>query len=168
MDCFFVGRLRGAKRPIWQLTATDSATSYAWAELVVCPGQSDPAQTSSSPVASPKHRKSRLEAGTHAHRQWQRIPGQIPRSSTAAASATPASSRPSPDQRPRRTLHKTILDECWRPSFARYHHLRYNGLRQELDNYLDHYNTDRAHNGRHAQGRVPADIVYRAQKMELR
>jgi transposase InsO family protein len=30
-------------------------------------------------------------------------------------------------------LHKTILDECWRPVFARYIHPRYAGLRRELD-----------------------------------
>jgi hypothetical protein len=27
------------------------------------------------------------------------------------------------------------------------------------------YNTDRAHTGRHTQGRIPADIVYGARKM---
>src|SRR5206468_1311389 len=28
-------------------------------------------------------------------------------------------------------LHKTILDECWRPAFARYLYLRFEGLRRE-------------------------------------
>src|SRR5438067_10651090 len=72
--------------------------------------------------------------------------------------------RPPPHQRPRRSLHKTILDECWRPAFARYLYPRYTGLRRELDTYLDYYNHDRAHTGRHAQGRIPADIIYRARK----
>ncbi|HEY7892959.1 MAG TPA: integrase core domain-containing protein, partial [Solirubrobacteraceae bacterium] len=65
-------------------------------------------------------------------------------------------------------LHKTILDECWRPAFARYLYPRYSGLRRELDTYLRFYNTDRAHHGRLTQGRIPADIVYRARKMEAR
>jgi hypothetical protein len=30
-------------------------------------------------------------------------------------------------------LHKTILDECWRPAFARYLYPRYTGLKRELD-----------------------------------
>jgi transposase InsO family protein len=65
-------------------------------------------------------------------------------------------------------LHKTILDECWRPAFARYLYPRYSGLKRELDTYLRFYNTDRVHHGRLTQGRIPADIVYRARKMEAR
>jgi hypothetical protein len=38
-------------------------------------------------------------------------------------------------------------------------------LRHDLEEYLAYYNTDRAHTGRHTQGRVPADIVYGARKM---
>src|SRR5919109_53396 len=37
MDCFFVGRLAGTKGSVWQLTAIDVASSFAWAELVTCP-----------------------------------------------------------------------------------------------------------------------------------
>jgi transposase len=37
IDCFFVGRLQGTKGPVWQLTAIDVASSFAWAELVNCP-----------------------------------------------------------------------------------------------------------------------------------
>src|ERR687898_3334461 len=47
MDCFYVGRLHGTKGAIWQLTACDTHSSYAWAELVRCPtGQPSEAQTS--------------------------------------------------------------------------------------------------------------------------
>src|SRR5215213_7387565 len=37
IDCFFVGRLHGAKGPVWQITAIDTYSSFAWADLVVCP-----------------------------------------------------------------------------------------------------------------------------------
>ena len=37
-------------------------------------------------------------------------------------------------------------------------------LSQDLEDYLDEYNVDRAHTGRLTQGRVPADIVYGARK----
>jgi len=56
-------------------------------------------------------------------------------------------------------LHKTILDECWRPSFARYHHIRYTGLEADLPEYLHIYNTDRTHSGRLTRGRIPTDIL---------
>jgi transposase len=36
MDCFYVGRLRGTEGAVWQLTAIDVCSSFAWAELVVC------------------------------------------------------------------------------------------------------------------------------------
>jgi len=65
-------------------------------------------------------------------------------------------------------LHKTILDECWRPAFARYLYPRLSGLRRELNTYLRYYNTDRVHHGRLTRGRIPADIIYGARKMEPR
>ena len=47
IDCFFVGRLHGTKGTIWQLTAIDCYSSYAWAQLVRCPeGSVNQAQTS--------------------------------------------------------------------------------------------------------------------------
>lgn len=41
-------------------------------------------------------------------------------------------------------------------------------LRKDLDHYLSHYNSDRAHPGRLTRGRVPAEIVYGAAKMGAR
>lgn len=65
-------------------------------------------------------------------------------------------------------LHRTILDEFWRPTFARYRHPRLSGLRRELETYLRFYNFDRVHHGRLTAGQIPADIVYGARKMEVR
>jgi transposase InsO family protein len=56
-------------------------------------------------------------------------------------------------------LHKTILDECWRPSFARSLYPAYTALRRDLDAYLHYYNTDRPHHGRLTRGRIPAQIL---------
>jgi transposase InsO family protein len=63
-------------------------------------------------------------------------------------------------------LHKTILEECWRPAFARYLHPRYSSLKRELDRYLGFYDHDRVHHGRLTRARIPADIVYGANKMK--
>jgi hypothetical protein len=38
-------------------------------------------------------------------------------------------------------------------------------LKRDLDEYLDEFNFDRAHNGRLTKGRVPGDIVFGAGKM---
>ena len=58
----------------------------------------------------------------------------------------------------------TILEECWRPAFARSLIPRSSALTRDLDEYLTDYNYDRAHTGRLTHGRVPADIVYGARK----
>jgi transposase InsO family protein len=65
-------------------------------------------------------------------------------------------------------LHRTILEECWRPVFARFLHVRFTGVRRELARYLDYYNHHRAHTGRTTAGRCPADVLYGARKMEPR
>ena len=65
-------------------------------------------------------------------------------------------------------LHRTILEECWRPAFARYLYLRFNGLRRDLANYLHDYNFDREHHGRITNGQRPADLIYGARKMKPR
>ena len=36
IDCFFVGRLRGTRQPVWQITAIDIYSSYGWADVVSC------------------------------------------------------------------------------------------------------------------------------------
>ena len=63
-------------------------------------------------------------------------------------------------------LHCTILDECRRPAFARYLYPSLSGLRHELESYLAYYNYDLVHHGRLTRGRIPADIIYGAHKME--
>ena len=47
MDCFYVGRLRGTHGAIWQLTATEIASAFGWADLIVCPGQNPTAAQTS-------------------------------------------------------------------------------------------------------------------------
>jgi hypothetical protein len=66
-------------------------------------------------------------------------------------------------------LHRTILEECWRPAFARYLYPRYTPASgAKLERYLDSYDFDGARTGRLTHGRVPAEIVYGARKTEVR
>jgi transposase len=158
MDCFFVGRLRGAKHPVWQVTAIDCYSSYAWADLITCP------------TAAPSHahtsKLARRVAADLARAGWK-----LERVLTDNGNEFQAGfdqlldrrhihhtrirpGRPQTNGHVER-LHKTILDECWRPSFARYLHITYGGLRRDLTEYVHIYNTDRAHNGRITKGRTP-------------
>ena len=61
-------------------------------------------------------------------------------------------------------LQLTILEECWRPAFARSLAPKSTALERDLDEYLDYFNFDRAHNGRLTKGRIPAHIVHGARK----
>lgn len=65
-------------------------------------------------------------------------------------------------------LHKMILDECWRPAFARYLFPRCSCPRRALDTYVRFYSHDRVHHARLTRGQIPADLVYGARKIERR
>ena len=56
----------------------------------------------------------------------------------------------------------TILEECWKPPFARHLIPKQNGLRRDLVRYLDYYNTDRAHTGRWTRDRTPESVIGKA------
>ncbi|MFN2462558.1 MAG: hypothetical protein ABR573_01480, partial [Candidatus Dormibacteria bacterium] len=61
-----------------------------------------------------------------------------------------------------------VLEECWRPTFARSLVPKFTALRRDLVSYLEYYNWDRGHTGRHNQGRIPATIVYGSRKTRPR
>jgi hypothetical protein len=50
-------------------------------------------------------------------------------------------------------VQQTILDECWKPAFARYLIPKQTGLKLDLERYLRYYNTQRAHTGRWTKGK---------------
>jgi transposase len=76
MDCFYVGRLRSTRDPVWQLTAIDCYSSYAWAELGHLPHQPAGSTPNQSPRPSRSRRPAprRMAARTRPHRQRQRVP----------------------------------------------------------------------------------------------
>ena len=172
IDCFYVGRLKKTNGAIWQLTAIDIRSSFAWADLVVCPND--------NPHAAQTSRLARRVAADLKQAGWQleRVlsdNGNEFRGLEFGRTMNHLGARHSRIHagRPQtngnvEALHKTILDEFWRPAFARYIHPRYTGLKRELDTYLRFYNHDRIHHGRLTKGQIPADLIYGARKMEAR
>jgi transposase len=171
IDCFYVGRLRGTEGAIWQLTAIDIASSFAWAELVVAKqGNPNARQTSKFARRVAAELKA---AGWRLERLLSDNGNEFKGDFSASVSKLKARHTRIHAGRPQtngnvEALHKTILDECWRPAFARYLHPTLSGLRRELDTYLSFYNHDHVHHGRLTRGQIPADIVYGAPKMEAR
>jgi transposase len=142
-DCFYVGRLKGTNGAVWQLTAIDCYSSYAWAELVVCRND-NPSATQTSKLARRVARELK-QAGWQLERvlcdNGNEYRGQPFHQTIAALKARIThikSGRPQTNGHVE-ALHRLILEECWRPVFARYLYPRYTGLRRELDRYLDTY-----------------------------
>lgn len=171
IDCFFVGRLHGAKGPVWQITAIDCFSSYAWAELVVVDGQA-PSVAQTSALARRVARELQA-AGWQLERVLTDNGNEFGRREFASrlpagvAHSQIRSGRPQTNGHVER-LHRTILEECWRPAFARFLQVRLTGLQRQLTTYLHDYNFDREHHGRITAGRRPADLVYGAHKMQPR
>jgi transposase InsO family protein len=169
IDCFYIGRLHGTTGAVWQITAIDTYSSFAWAELIACPSGA-PSFRDTSALAR------RIAADLQAA-GWQLervITDNGPEFGRRAFDAAlPAAvthtqiraGRPQSNGHVER-LQRTILEECWRPAFARYLYLRFSGLRRELAAYIHDYNHHRQHHGRITAGRHPADLVYGARKME--
>jgi transposase InsO family protein len=168
VDGFYVGRLHGTRGVVWQLTAIDIASSYTWADLVSCPsGAPGPAQTCKLVCRVARELRAsgwRLERVLTDNGQEFR--GERFRRGIAVHGVRISRIHPGRPQTNGavEAVHKTILDECWRPAFARYLYVRFHGLKRALERYLIYYNNDRAHTGRLTKGRIPADIVYGAAK----
>jgi transposase InsO family protein len=172
LDCFFVGRLGGTKGAVWQLTAIDVASSFAWAELVTCPrGNPTALQTSklarrvAAELAAAGWRLERVltdNGGEFRARDFRDTLKDLGVKHTRIRAGRPQTNGAV------EALHRLILEECWRPAFARYLHVRFTGLQRDLADYIDDYNFHRAHNGRLTRGRIPADIVYGAHKVKTR
>jgi transposase InsO family protein len=171
-DCFYVGRLHGTHGAVWQLTAIDVASSYAWADLISCPS-GQPAGTDAARLVDRVARELQ-QAGWQLERaltdngqEWRSNDVSRTLQRHEATVTRIRAGRPQSNGHVE-ALHRLILEECWRPAFARYLYLRFHGLRRELATYLHAYSNDRVHHGRLTRGRIPADIVYGARKMETR
>ena len=121
-DCFHVGRLAGTAGRVWQYTAIDLASSYVWAELATTPLNPSAAKTSAL--------ARRVAADLRAH-GWRLervltdngsefrsgVFGDTVRELGATQTFIRAG-RPATNGAVER-VQRTILEECWRPSFAR-------------------------------------------------
>jgi transposase InsO family protein len=167
MDCFYVGRLAGSKGVVWQYTAIDVASAYAWALL-----RSEDHNPSARRTAELCHLvAAELKAAGCKLNEVSTDNGSEFRSklfgdavdSEGATQRRIKAGRPNSNGCAER-LQLTILEECWRPAFSRSLAPKITALQRDLDDYLRYYNTDRAHTGRLTKGRVPADIVFGARK----
>jgi transposase InsO family protein len=151
MDCFCIGRLSGTQGVVWQYTAIDVASAFAWAEIHVTPRNPSAHWTSALAhrVAEDLARRGwKIEAVmTDNASEFRSAEFEETVSSLGARHKFIRAGRPQTNGCVER-LHQTILEECWKPAFARYLIPKSTGLRLDLDRYIRYYNTDRAHTGR--------------------
>jgi transposase InsO family protein len=167
MDCFYVGRLSGTKGTVWQYTAADVASGFAWAELHAT--ERNPRARWTKELL---HRVAReLKAAGWKLQEVTTDNGSEFRAKDfgEAVESARARQRRIKAGRPNSNgcverLQLTILEECWRPAFARSLAPKITALDKDLEEYLDYFNFDRAHTGRLTKGRVPGDIVFGARK----
>ena len=170
LDCFYVGRLSGTKGTVWQYTAIDVASAFTWAELRT--SERNPRARHTRELL---HRVARelAQAGWQL-REVTTDNGSEFRAREFGSTVTNLGARqrfiragrPNSNGCVER-VQLTILEECWRPAFARSLVPKMTALAADLDDYLIQYNFDRAHTGRLTHGRVPADIVYGASKTSI-
>jgi transposase InsO family protein len=166
MDCFCIGRLSGSKGTVWQYTAIDVASSFLWAELHA---------TAKNPSSKWTSELARHVARDLAVRGWQLEAVSSDNGSEFVSSAfvdtvtkeLRAKHRRIKAGRPQSNgcverVQLTVLDECWKPAFARFLIPKQTGLRRELESYVQLYNTDRAHNGYRNKGRTPEEVIGKA------
>jgi transposase len=141
IDCFYVGRLSGTEGAIWQLTAIDIASSFAWAELVICknarPGHAGNPRAEQTSRLARRVAHDLSVAGWRLERVLSDNGNEFKGTLTTTLEQLDARHTRIHAGRPQtngnvEALHKTILDECWRPAFARYLQPRLSGLRREL------------------------------------
>jgi transposase InsO family protein len=166
-----VGRLFGTQGKVWQYTAIDLATSYVWAELHTTP--LNPAAKYTSRLA----RRVAADLAAHGWRLERALTdnGSEFRSSgfgdtlrdLGAVQTRIRPGRPTSNGAVER-VQRTILEECWRPSFARSLVPKLGALERDLEAYLAYYDTERAHTGRYTAGRTPYETLIGARKMRPR
>lgn len=61
-----------------------------------------------------------------------------------------------------------MLEECWRPAFARYLHVRFTRRKRDLANWLRYDDYERADTDRLSRDRISAERVYGATKVTAR
>jgi transposase InsO family protein len=165
MDCFCIGRLSGTKGTVWQYTALDAYSSYLWAELFVTPRNPSARFTSllahQVAAALAEHGFALEAVLTDNASEFTSAEFGAALAAHGACHRRIHAGRPQTNGAVER-VQLSILEECWKPAFARFLIPKLTGLRRELARYVWYYNTDRAHTGRITQGRTPEEVLGKA------
>lgn len=169
-DCFYVGSFKETRYgpdkshhgKIWQYTAIDVASSWVWTELAASRHNPDPA------IASQLAHRIAADLNTWGW-TWKTATtdnGNEYRSKQFTQTLQQLgvehryikAGRPQTNGKVER-VQGTILEEFYQPTLTQYVQPSITGLRQDLNNYIHHYNWNRPHRGKWNQGKTPAQII---------
>jgi transposase InsO family protein len=167
IDCFQVGRVKEArignpKRAgmVWQYTAIDVASSFVWSQLAV---------TAHNPSAVHTSALAHQVATTLAANEWtftavttdrgnEFVDHRFGQALADLGVEHRFVSRPQTNGKVEQ-VHNTLLQNLWKPFFARHEPRGITHLREALTEYLWYYNYERPHHGKWNQGKPPATIL---------
>jgi len=161
LDCFYVGKLKGIG-PIWQLTAVDTNSRWAFARLVVGHVSSRVAAMFLHQLAKETWQAGIVLSGVLTDNGPEFIGGDF----RAAVRDLELVHHRTPPRSPDHNavverFHGTVLQECYRPAFHRRRFDRLADLERVLQDFLGRYNTRRRNHGDYMKGRTPAQMLER-------
>ena len=159
LDCFYVGKLKGIG-PVWQLTAVDTCTRWAFCSLTV--GHLDAATAGAfvRHLATETWKVGMVLRGV----LTDNGPEFIGRDFTRTVEELELTHRRTPPRSPDHNavverFHGTVLQECYRPAFHRRRFDRLADLDALLGDFLDRYNRKRRNHGDYMRGRTPLQLL---------
>ena len=161
LDSFYIGKLKGVGK-VYQLTAIDVFTRFAFVAIVLGTARPAPCRPASSTRLLRHYRRHGITVrAILTDNGPEYIAGAFIDALAAKGTQRITASRPA---RPTTTpsverFHGTMLQECWRPAFHRRHFTSIRQLQAEADAWLVTYNRRRRNHGDYMRGRTPQEIL---------
>jgi transposase InsO family protein len=160
-DCFYIGKLKGVGK-VWQITACDTASSFAWAKIflgdpraVISAGFVQEVMADLERAGWPLQRVL-TDRGSEFKGEFTRTCRELGIRHTRTKPRHPFTNGFV------ERVQGTILHEHWRIEFRRRYFTRTSQLERSLQSFLRLYNHQRPHRGYRTRGRVPASILWGA------
>jgi len=159
LDCFYVGKLKGIG-PVWQLTAVDTATRWAFCSLMVGHVSAETMAAFVRQLAKETWKVGIVLRGVLSDNG----PEFIGRGFRRAIEELELTHHRIPPRSPDHNavverFHGTVLQECYRPAFHRRRFDRLAELQAVLGDFVHRYNTKRRNHGDYMHGRTPLQVL---------
>jgi len=159
LDAFYVGKLKGIG-PIWQLTAVDTATRWAFCSLMVGHVSAEAMAAFIHQLAKDTWKVGMVLRGVLSDNGPEFIGWEFRRAIEELELTHHRIPPRSPDHNAVvERFHGTVLQECYRPAFHRRRFDRLADLEAVLGDFLHRYNTKRRNHGDFMHGRTPLQVL---------